>query len=81
MNELKRRLSNILIGFDQFLQVLIYLGNYTPDETISGVIGRKIRKNKANKIEKAVCWFLRKLQSQHCLRNIDEQENIKGERF
>ncbi len=48
---MKRRLTNI-IGLDQFLQVLIYLGAYTPDETISGIIGRKIRTNKANWLEK-----------------------------
>ena len=51
-----RRLINIIIGLDQFLQVLIYLGNYTPDETISGIIGRKIRTNKANIVEKGICW-------------------------
>ncbi len=53
---MKRRLSNIIIGLDQFLQVLIYLGNYTPDKTISGVIGQKIRANKANIVEKGICW-------------------------
>ena len=75
---MKRRLSNIIIGLDQFLQVILYLGNYTPDETISGIIGRKIKTNKANKVEKAICWFLRKLQSKHCIKSIDEQENIRG---
>ena len=76
---MKRRISNILIGLDQFLQVLLYFGAYTPDETISGIIGRKIKADKANKIEKVICWFLRKLQSKHCIKSIDEQENIKGE--
>jgi len=71
---MKRRLSNIIIGLDQFLQVLIYLGNYTPDETISGVIGRKIRANKANIVEKGICWFLRLLQAKQCIKNIDEQK-------
>jgi len=42
---MKRRLINILIGADQFMQVLIYLGNYTPDETISGIIGRKVERS------------------------------------
>jgi len=74
-----RRLQNIIIGFDQFLQVIVYLGNYTPDETISGIIGRKIKADKANIVEKTICWFLRKLQSKHCVKNIDKQENIKGE--
>ena len=78
---MKRRLINIIIGLDQFCQVLVYLGNYTPDETISGVIGRKIKTNKANIVEKTICWFLRKIQSKHCIKNIDEQENIDGESF
>ena len=73
---MKRRLINILIGFDQFCQVLIYAGAYTPDETISGIIGRKIKDNRANWLEKSICWFLRKLQSKHCVKNIDWEENL-----
>ena len=76
---IKRRLENIIIGADQFLQVLIYLGKYTSDETISGIIGRKIEKNEANRLEKAICFILRKLQSRHCIKSIDEQEDINGE--
>jgi len=73
---MKRRLINILIGFDQFCQVLIYAGAYTPDETISGIIGKKIKDNRANWLEKSICWFLRKLQSKHCVKNIDWEENL-----
>ena len=73
---MKRRLLNILIGFDQFMQVLVYLGNYTPDETISGMIGRKIQNGTANWLEKSICWFLRKLQSKHCIRSIDTEETL-----
>ena len=76
MGELKRRLLNILIGFDQFCQVIIYLGAWCPDETISGIIGRKVLQGKANKVEKTICWFLRKLQSKHCVKNIDWEENL-----
>ena len=73
---MKRRLLNILIGFDQFCQVLIYAGAYTPDETISGIIGRKVLQGKANVVERTICWFLRKLQSKHCVKNIDWEENL-----
>ena len=73
---MKRRLLNILIGFDQFCQVLVYLGNYTPDETISGMIGRKIKDGTANWLEKAICFVLRKLQSKHCIRSIDSEETL-----
>jgi len=76
---MKRRLINILIGVDQFMQVLIYLGNYTPDETISGIIGRKVESHTANPLEKGICWFLRKIQSHHCIKNIDWQENLYGD--
>lgn len=78
MFELKRRLHNILIGLDQFVQVLVYCGNYTPDETISGVIGRKVKKKQANFIEKGICYFLRKLESHHCVNSIDYQEAVRG---
>ncbi len=76
---MKRRILNILVGFDQFVQVLVYLGNYTPDETISGMIGRKVKAGTANPIEKAICWFLRKLQHHHCINSIDNQENLYKE--
>jgi len=73
---MKRRLINILIGFDQFCQVIVYLGNWTPDETISGIIGRKVKNNSANWLEKAICWFLRKLQHKHCINSIDNEETL-----
>jgi len=76
---MRRRVENIIVGFDQFCQVLIYLGNYTPDETISGIIGRKIRDSRANWLEKTICFVLRRLQSKHCIKSIDNQEDIKGE--
>ena len=74
---MKRRLINILVGFDQFMQVLVYFGNYTSDETISGVIGRKVLNKEANWLEKSICWFLRKLQSKHCVKSIDWQEVLR----
>jgi len=79
MENFKQRIINILIGFDQFMQVLVYLGKYTPDETISGMIGRHIRDNSANKVEKMICYFLRKIEHKHCINSIDNQERLKGE--
>lgn len=76
IDEIKRRLVNILIGFDQFAQVLVYAGNYTPDETISGIIGRKVEAGTANKVEKVICWGLRKLEAKHCVKSIDREERL-----
>ena len=73
---MKRRLLNILIGFDQFCQVIIYLGAWCPNETISGIIGRKIKNGTANWLEKAICFVLRKLQYKHCIRSIDTEETL-----
>jgi len=81
MNEVKRRLSNIIIGFDQFMQVLVYAGNYSPDETISGMIGRKVQKGTTNWLEMTICKGLRKLQHRHCIDSIDHAEDIRGESF
>ena len=58
------------------MQVIVYLGAYTPDETISGIIGRKVKNNSANNVEKSICWFLRKLQHLHCVNSIDNEENL-----
>jgi hypothetical protein len=74
---MKRRMLNILIGLDQFLQVIVYLGNYTPDETISGIIGRKVKTGTANKLEVLICKCLRKLESNHCIKSIDSQETLE----
>lgn len=73
---MKKRFLNILIGFDQFMQTIVYLGKYTPDETISGIIGRKIKAGKANAVEKAVCAILRKLENSHCIKSIDYDEHV-----
>ena len=79
MNNVQRRLLNVLVGIDQFFQVLLYMGNYTPDETISGVIGRKVVAGEANWFEKKICWLLNKLESKHCQKSIDYEENINSD--
>lgn len=71
---MRDRLLNIIIGFDQFLQVLAYLGNHPPDETISGVIGYKKHRGTMNFVEKGICWFLTKIHNKHCIESIDLEE-------
>jgi len=73
---MKRRVMNILIGFDQFVQVIVYLGAWTPDETISGIIGRKVKDGTANWLEKLICIGLRRLQHHHCVNAIDYKEDL-----
>lgn len=63
-------LLRLLISIDQFFNVLLWNGS--PDETISSHIGRKIKDNKANKVEKIICSILRKLDNNHCLNSIEE---------
>ena len=74
MKSIKERILTIVISFDQFIQTLVYLGKYSEDETISGVLGMKKQKGTMNSFEKGVCWFLRKLDNNHCIKSIDEQE-------
>jgi len=74
---MKQRVLNILIGLDQFLQTIVYLGKYNPDITISDIIGRKIRLGTANKLEKSICWFLRKIENQHCLKSFERDEKYE----
>jgi len=60
----------LLLALDQFGNVLLWNGSH--DETISGHIGRKVKEGRANKIDMTVCWFLRKIESRHCVRSIGE---------
>ncbi len=71
-NDVKKRgrLMRFALVLDQMLNVLIWNGSQ--DETVSSHIGRKIKKGKANKFDKAVCWFLRKLEAKHCLKSKGE---------
>lgn len=64
------RWLRIAISFDQFVGCFIW--NKSQDETISSYIGRKIRRNKANWAEKILCWFLGKLQNNHCIKSLGE---------
>lgn len=60
----------LLLVLDQFLNVLIWNGSQ--DETVSSHIGRKIAAGKANKLEKALCCLLKKIESSHCKKSLGE---------
>lgn len=76
---MKDYIFRVLIAIDQLFNVVLFNG--IPDETISGNIGYKIQNGSANKFEKSICWVLRKIESQHCIKAIDHEEydNPKGE--
>lgn len=61
---------NILISFDQFVNTL--LGG-VPDETLSSRMGKHVRDGRC-KLCFVVCWFLDKLDPNHCHNNIEEDE-------
>lgn len=71
-NDVKKRsrFYRFLLVADQMLNVIFWNGSQ--DETVSSHIGRKIAKGKANKFEKALCCFLRKLESEHCKKSLGE---------
>jgi hypothetical protein len=61
----------------RFLLVLDQMGNVifmngSQDETISSHIARKQAVGTATKINNLVCYFLRKLQQNHCIRSEGE---------
>lgn len=68
--EKRSRFYRFLLVADQMLNVIFWNGSQ--DETVSSHIGRKIEAGKANKFEKALCCFLRKLESEHCKKSLGE---------
>ena len=71
-NDVKKRhyLFRILLAIDQLLNVIFWNGSQ--DETISSHIGRKIKNNKANFLEKFICLILSKFDYKHCEKSIGE---------
>lgn len=71
-NDVKKRPYGLrlLLVIDQFFNVLLWNGSQ--DETVSSHVGRRIAEGKANKFEKGLCWFLRKLESKHCKKSLGE---------
>ena len=59
---------NMLIATDQWFNAL--LGG-DPDETISSRAGKR---QKTQKWAKILCWFLNKIDSNHCEKSIEEDE-------
>jgi len=66
----RSRLMRFLLVLDQMFNVLIWNGSQ--DETISSHIYRRIEAGKANRLEKAVCWMLRRLEHSHCYKSLGE---------
>lgn len=65
-----RRLKNVLIALDQFLWVLLTLGNGMPDETISAALWRMESQGKwAGRIFRPmVDWLASPWEDLHCWR-------------
>ena len=71
-NDVKKRnrIFRLLLAIDQFFNVLIWNGSQ--DETISSHIGRKIKNGNANFLERLLCSFLKKFESNHCRKSLGE---------
>lgn len=74
MEKLKKWFWNVLIGIDQFFNSLT-LGD--PDETISSRMGKHIKEGKC-KLCKIVCYFLDKIDPNHCAKSIEPDEGGRG---
>lgn len=61
----------VAVSFDQNASAIWYKKE---DITVSGMIGYKIRNNKANAIERFICKVLRKIEIDHCINAIEEDE-------
>lgn len=74
---LKKYFWNLLIAVDQLFNTIL-LGD--PDETISSRLGKWLELPKEKwryKVAKVICKGLRRLDSRHCRKSIEEDE---GER-
>lgn len=72
MSALGRYLFNILVAIDQFVNTI--LGG-DPDETISSRLGKIMAKRKHRCVVcRWVCWFLDKIDPNHCANSIEEDE-------
>lgn len=66
----RSRWERLLLATDQWFAVLIW--NSSQDETISSHIHRKQEKGTASWFDNAVCCFLKKIESEHCLKSKGE---------
>lgn len=67
---MKKYFWNIAVTVDQFCNTV--LGG-DPDETMSSRMGKKIAKRECT-LCKGVCWLLDKVQINHCIRSIEQDE-------
>jgi hypothetical protein len=61
---------NVLIAIDQLGNAVLG-GN--PDETISSRMGKAIRERRCY-LCRVICWFLDKIDKDHCKESIEEDE-------
>jgi len=71
-NDMKNRTKGrrFLLVLDQMLNVVFWNGSQ--DETVSSHIGRKIEKGTATWFDKKLCYFLKKLENNHCIKSKGE---------
>ena len=64
------RLMRFLLVLDQMTNVILWNGSQ--DETVSSHIGRRIEDNRATWFDKGLCYFLSKLEYNHCNKSLGE---------
>lgn len=67
---MKRYVWNLLISIDQLANTIF--GGY-PDETLSSRMGKRVIKKNC-KLCKVICWFLDKIDKEHCYKSIEYDE-------
>jgi hypothetical protein len=68
--EKRSRIQRFLLVFDQMCNVVFWNGSQ--DETISSHIGRLVESGKATWFDNAICFILKKMDSNHCFRSRGE---------
>jgi len=66
----KQYLWNILVAIDQLINTV---AGGDPDETLSSVMGKKIKRNICP-ICKLICFFLSQIDPNHCEKSIEVDE-------
>lgn len=64
---------NVMLGIDQLANAII---GGDPDETISSRMGKNIREGKC-KLCKVICYFLNKIDPNHCRDAIESDEGSR----
>ena len=67
----KKYFWNLLIAVDQLVNT-IFGGD--PDETISSRLGKEVVRHPNNKFASTLCWFLSKIDPDHCKKSIEDDE-------